>query len=164
MRLTIIPSDNLVSIDGESRQVDCASFDSLQGVHAVQWDDPAGWIEYANSPLGGEFRPNEVITSVDQFQEVIDAWNAYVPPPPPEPPPPPDPPPPDPLVEAQRANARLDAGIDAAEETVVKLGKLPAIGEHTGEVTREEFDALTARVDAIQQAVTAMLDAQAAPV
>jgi hypothetical protein len=88
MRLIIVPSDNSVTIDGERRTVECDSFASLQGVHAVQWLDPAGWIEYINLPVAtsADFKPNEAIASIEQFQEVIDAWNAAgpeLPPPPP---------------------------------------------------------------------------------
>lgn len=80
----------------------------------------------------------------------------YVPPPEPEPQP-------DALAEAQRANARLDAGIVAAEDSVDQLVKLTRTGNvRTGEfVDWDTFNALQAQVDTLQEAVAAMLQAQA---
>jgi hypothetical protein len=74
MKLTIIPSDNMVHIDGTALPVDCAAVADSQApgaeVHAVQWNGTAGWIEY-----GGDDRPpNRTITDIAQFQSVVDAW------------------------------------------------------------------------------------------
>jgi hypothetical protein len=86
-RLTIVPSDKLVMIDGEGREVDCSGFYSLNGVHAVQWDGTKGHIEYLPDQFG-TYRSNEQIFSIAPFQEVIGAWYA-APAPAPLPPPPP---------------------------------------------------------------------------
>lgn len=77
MRLTIVPSDNLVLIDGERRIVDCAGFASLRGIHAVQWIETTGHIEFL--PESAQHRANELIASTDRFQEVVDAWYAAKP-------------------------------------------------------------------------------------
>jgi hypothetical protein len=74
MKLTIIPSDNMVYVDGTALPVDCASVADSQApaaeVHAVQWNGTAGWIEYA----GDDRPPNRTIAEITQFQPLIDAW------------------------------------------------------------------------------------------
>jgi hypothetical protein len=78
-------------------------------------------------------------------------------------PPDPIPPAPDALAEAQRANARLDAGVQAAVE-VPPPPEISALPADTVEapVTQDQFAALVARVDYLEQAVGAMLSAQSA--
>ncbi len=53
MRLTIIPIDGAVYVDGSA--VSGLSFAAPAGVHALQWVDTAGWIEYTtgapNAPI-----------------------------------------------------------------------------------------------------------------
>jgi hypothetical protein len=66
MKLTIIPSDNLVSIDNLSYTVEIKNL--YTNIHAVQWADNAGWIEYTD-------KPNENITDISQFQQAINLWN-----------------------------------------------------------------------------------------
>lgn len=82
---------------------------------------------------------------------------------PPEPGPPP--PPSEALVEAQRANDRLDAGIAAAASGgLMALDNLPpvlSIKSPTDPVTQEQFDALQAQTDALEDTVRDMLQAQA---
>lgn len=71
MRFTLVTKDNVVVIDGKLKKIDLSSLD--QSIHAVQWDNDSGWIEYQETPEG---KPqNEKITSLDQFQEYIDLWN-----------------------------------------------------------------------------------------
>jgi hypothetical protein len=69
MRLTIIVTDNIVVIDGQSETVDLTSMS--EGVRTVQWDEDAGHVEYYNL---GEHQPNEEIDNIDDYQWVIDAW------------------------------------------------------------------------------------------
>lgn len=79
MRLTIVPEDGLVSIDGKAFTVDCSSIDAT--IHAVQWYDDHGVIEYKTQPPA-------LISVVSTFQTVIDLWiaaNEAPPPPPPTP-------------------------------------------------------------------------------
>ena len=71
MRLTIIPEDGKVNIDG-------VAFDGIDlswvdpSYHAIQWRGTEGEIEiYAN----GKPVENRPITSITQFQRAIDAWN-----------------------------------------------------------------------------------------
>ena len=59
MRLTIIPADGSVGEDGKFyNDLDLASCNIPADVHALQWQDTAGWIEY-NTPM-----PNEPITEL----------------------------------------------------------------------------------------------------
>lgn len=83
MRLTIIPSDGAVYEDGL-----CYSNLVWEGtpadVHALQWFDVSGWIEYIDS-----IKPNEDITVLpDWANNAMAAWtvaNTPVPPPAPTP-------------------------------------------------------------------------------
>jgi hypothetical protein len=76
--------------------------------------------------------------------------------------PPPNVPPTDALAEAERANARLDAGVDAVVSTVVKAPRTPRADPlPTDPVTQEQFAVLQAQVDELQAAFTAMVEAHA---
>lgn len=74
MRMIIIPADGFVSIDnvGYSGLV----FDIDPTIHAVQWYDVEGWIEYKEQYIDGHWvkPPNETIYNIDQFSSPIDAW------------------------------------------------------------------------------------------
>jgi hypothetical protein len=73
MRVTIIPSDGFVSIDGNGfSDLDLSSIDP--SVHAVQWYETHGEIEFKNA-VTGKMVTNTEITSLEQFQVAIDAWN-----------------------------------------------------------------------------------------
>lgn len=73
MRVTIIPSDGFVSIDGYGFSgLNLSGIDA--SVHAVQWYDTYGEIEVKN-PVTGKIVANTEITSLEQFQVAIDAWN-----------------------------------------------------------------------------------------
>lgn len=109
---------------------------------------PFSWGATSDDIFGRENLTDEQNTTLDGVIEAHDPTKQ-------------PPPVPDALAEAQRANARLDAGIEAATETAKAIERLPNMPAKTGEVTREEFDALVARVDMIQEAVTAMVEAQA---
>jgi hypothetical protein len=74
MRLTIIPVDGFVGIDGKGFGGLNLSFMDAS-VHAVQWYETHGEIE-RKDPITGRMVANEVITSIDAFQPVIDVWQA----------------------------------------------------------------------------------------
>jgi hypothetical protein len=74
MRLTIIPNDNTVLVDGQARSVDCTSISSLAGIHAVQWDGEDGHEEWQQ--VKGEYKPNTPLTSIDKYADVMAAWEA----------------------------------------------------------------------------------------
>ena len=74
MRVTIIPIDGSVSVDGKGfGGLDLSFMDA--SVHAVQWYETHGEIE-RKDPITGRMVANEVITSIDAFQPAIDVWQA----------------------------------------------------------------------------------------
>ena len=73
MRITIIPADGNVGVNGEFRQI-AGLQASYPNVHAVQFDGVSGHIEYSDG------RPNLSIVDMVAFQGTIDAWNALTPP------------------------------------------------------------------------------------
>jgi len=74
MRVTIIPDDGFVSVDGEGYDgLDLSFMDA--GIHAVQWYDTHGEIE-RKDPVTKKMTANEEITSFDAFQPVLDVWQA----------------------------------------------------------------------------------------
>jgi hypothetical protein len=93
MLLTIIPSDNVTLIDGRPMIFDLSGYGSLNGLHAVQWNDTKGHIEFINVE-DTPFRANQKITSIALYQDIIDAWYAMeaIAPPPAVMQPPPQPP------------------------------------------------------------------------
>jgi len=150
MRLTIVPSDNVVFVDGLLKRVECAGFSELAGLHAVQWNGTAGHIEFDNKDATPwTFKPNEPLDDVARFQPVVDAWYATEIPPPPEPPVSP------PFVDP---NLRLDAGISAALGAAEEVrNSLHAI---TGGFTPANFAAFLVQAKILSDAFVAMLEAQ----
>jgi hypothetical protein len=73
MRFILIPSDKVVTIDGESyRDLNLEQVDPT--IHAVQWYETWGEIEYIKDE--NEYKPeNQKIYSLDSFQFAIDEWN-----------------------------------------------------------------------------------------
>lgn len=72
MRLTIIPSDNTVYIDGVGySNIDLTWIPNIDGkkVHAVQWVDDEGEIEFVGP------HQNLKIGELDIFEKSIDLWN-----------------------------------------------------------------------------------------
>lgn len=79
MRLTIIPSDGAVYED-EISYLGLVWEGTPVNVHALQWDDVAGWIEYDD-------QPNEDITVLPEWADnAMVAWTAANTPAPPSPP------------------------------------------------------------------------------
>lgn len=88
MRITIIVADSFCSIDGVGYfGLDMSSLPA--NVHAMQWYDVEGWIEF-DIAADGIKPPNQHITDLTEFQGVIAAWEAadYNEKHPPAPPPP----------------------------------------------------------------------------
>jgi hypothetical protein len=72
MRVTIIVDDNFVSVDGVSyNDLDLSVLP--QNVHAVQWYGERGEVEF-KVDASGHKQHNEVITTLDDFQTVLDVW------------------------------------------------------------------------------------------
>jgi hypothetical protein len=84
LRITILPAEKHVYIEGVCRAVDCAGISDSAApaltVHAVQWNGAAGWIEYANDPFDPVSHvQNRAIEDISQFQRFVDAWHAASP-------------------------------------------------------------------------------------
>lgn len=80
MKLTVIPSDNSVYVDGKF-QKDLNWKGTPSGVHALQWNNDSGWIEYSDG------RSNQQITNLPKWalnaaKSWEDANNAPAPQPP----------------------------------------------------------------------------------
>jgi hypothetical protein len=72
MRITIIPDDGFVSVDGVGYAgLDLSPIDA--SVHAVQWHGEEGEVEVRN-PVTRKMVENRSITSLDEFQSALDAW------------------------------------------------------------------------------------------
>jgi len=154
---TILVSTDAVIINDMSRTVDCSALVPAR-THAVQWDGSAGHIEFYNPPglASEDVKLNEPLTSMGAYQSYVDAWYAAAPPPP------------GPMPVYRDANARLDAGIDAAIDSVDRArASLLIMPPHSTPPTVDELQAqvdyLAAQVLELAQANAAMLEAQAAP-
>ena len=89
MRLTIIPSDSFIAIDGVSRpaELDLSGCNIPADVHALQWYENRGWIEFNddNDPFTPK-PPNEDITELPAWANAcVQVWTDWQPPAPPEP-------------------------------------------------------------------------------
>lgn len=102
MRMTVIPDDKFVSVDGVGK-IDL-TFQCPANVHAFQWYGEFGEVEYKTLLENGVLvkPPNEVVQSYADFQGALDAWSV----------PPPEPPPPSPPTESDYA-AAIQGHIDA---------------------------------------------------
>lgn len=67
-RVTVVPTDSLVIVDGRGLHVDCS--DVAPDIHAIQWDGRAGAIE-----RHGE--PNEVLDLAGYATHVAPLYSAW---------------------------------------------------------------------------------------
>jgi hypothetical protein len=76
MRATITVEDNIITVDGQWRRVDCSPL-IADGIRAVQWHGEIGEVEFVtvmdaeNTPTR---KPNETITDFSPYQTYIDQW------------------------------------------------------------------------------------------
>ncbi len=74
MRVTIIPSDNRVSVEGISETIDCSSvLEMCADINVIQWYGDHGEIEYWNGP-GSRIKMNTAFDDFEIFQHLVDAW------------------------------------------------------------------------------------------
>lgn len=74
MRITITREEKMVNIDGYRIEgVDTSSMD--QSIHAVQWYEDHGELEIKDISTG-KIVENREITSINEFQPVIESYNA----------------------------------------------------------------------------------------
>ena len=82
MKLTIIPSDSFVSVDGDGshQSLDLSKCGIPINVHALQWFDTKGWIEFVESEDPFAPKPaNEIIEALPTWAEVCAlAWQQSV--------------------------------------------------------------------------------------
>ena len=89
MRLTIIPVDGFVCVDNVSKYqpLDLSSCNIPADIHALQWYETKGWIEFSDD--GDPFTPkppNELIESLPAWANYcVNVWNNWTPPEPPTP-------------------------------------------------------------------------------
>lgn len=76
MRVSIIPEDGLIIVDG--RPLSGFDLSILAGVHAIQWEGLVGEIEYKPVLVDGALQKplNEVFDQIGQIQPYIDQWEA----------------------------------------------------------------------------------------
>lgn len=67
-KVTIIPSDGIVIVDGRGFKVDLST---PGNVHAIQWDGVNGWVEYNDGKL------NAPVTQADYDSLVVPAIAAW---------------------------------------------------------------------------------------
>jgi len=80
MKLTIIVDDSTVYINGISRILDLSSCGIPKNIHALQWYETEGEVEFKGRP-----KPqNELLTELPVWANAcVDVYKAYVPPAPP---------------------------------------------------------------------------------
>lgn len=88
-RITIIPSDSYVAIDsdGSHQPLDLSACGIPADVHALQWYDTRGWIEFNddNDPFTPK-PPNQEITELPAWANAcVAVWESWTPPAPPQP-------------------------------------------------------------------------------
>jgi hypothetical protein len=70
-RYTLVPSDSVLLIDGVGALgVDYTGIDPT--IHAIQWYDTTGWVEYVGDPVTQVKPANQQITSIAPYQSYID--------------------------------------------------------------------------------------------
>jgi hypothetical protein len=77
MRVSVAIEDNVVAVDGRGFRVDCSGLD--REIHAIQWYDTYGEIEYRSRWLPKEKRwdrkPNEHFDDFfSQFSTLVQSW------------------------------------------------------------------------------------------
>lgn len=88
MRLTIVPDDSAVYVDGETRPtaLDLSGVGIPADVHALQWYTTRGWIEYKEVDPFTPKPANQDITELPSWANAAKAvFDAWTPPLPPEP-------------------------------------------------------------------------------
>jgi len=73
MRVTIIPADGFVSVDGEGYSDLDLSF-MASDIHALQWYDTDGELEIQDAR--GRVIENRSIDSLEPYQPALAAWQA----------------------------------------------------------------------------------------
>lgn len=84
MKVTIIPDDSYVAVDGDGshRPLNLSSCAIPDEVHALQWFDTKGWIEFDDptDPFSPK-PPNQIIEALPQWADAcVLIWMQWTPP------------------------------------------------------------------------------------
>lgn len=84
MKLTIIPDDSFVAVDGDTSHfpLDLSNCNIPAEVHALQWFENKGWIEFDDpaDPFAPK-QPNQEITALPIWAvQCITVWESWIPP------------------------------------------------------------------------------------
>ena len=86
MRLTIIPIDLSVYKNGIARMpLDLTTCDIPSNVHALQWYETWGEIEFVTDSLGNKPTNEKIVTLPDWANACVVVWDNWQPPAPPSP-------------------------------------------------------------------------------
>lgn len=83
MRITIIPDDSFVSVDNNSshQPLDISQCGVPADVHALQWFDTRGWIEFKDGDPFEEKPANMEIDTLPAWaNNCVTAWENWTPP------------------------------------------------------------------------------------
>ena len=84
MRITIIPSDNYVSVDNDNSHypLDLSSCLIPSNIHALQWYDSRGWVEFIDpiDPFSSKQQNEEIIQLPQWANNCIEVYNSWTPP------------------------------------------------------------------------------------
>lgn len=84
MRLTIIPIDGFVNVDGNQKfqPLDLSSCGIPADVHALQWYDSRGWIEYSDddNPFTPKPANEEILQLPEWANNCVQVWELWTPP------------------------------------------------------------------------------------
>lgn len=90
MRLTIVPVDGFVNVDGNQKfqPFDLSGCGIPDDVHALQWYETRGWIEFRDND-DDPFTPKPANQEIDELpawaNACVQVWEQWTPPPAPEP-------------------------------------------------------------------------------
>lgn len=71
MDTVIVRVDNMVTVDGQSYEVDCSELPEF--MHAVRWNGSGGWIEF-NADSKGVRHGNVPIVDFTPYNYLVDRW------------------------------------------------------------------------------------------
>jgi hypothetical protein len=84
MKVTIIPDDSYVAVDGNNthQPLNLSSCNIPAEVHALQWFETKGWIEFDDpvDPFAPKPNNEEIITLPEWALACIAVWEAWTPP------------------------------------------------------------------------------------
>jgi hypothetical protein len=147
MRITIIPDDKSVVIDGQSRMP--LEFIINPQIHAVQWYDSWGEVEFKTQFVDNLItKPdNQIINSMDEFESAILAWQNWSPPEQ-------ETPEPRPVTQVTARQARLQLFKEGLLSQVESL-----VSAHGGEIQIEwEYATVIQRDSPLTQAIAHELE------